>query len=140
MTDRFFVEAGLRWEKQTGASDIGADTVDTNVFAPRLSASYDLAGDGKTLVTGSYGRYYASIIQGFSDGFAGVPQQENYDLFLWNGSAYVFSNRSASAARTSRRTPISSRTTWTSSPSASSASSAAPWAPASATSTASGTT
>ena len=50
-----------------------------------------LTGDGKTLLTGSYGRYYASIIQGFSDSFANVPQQENYDLFLWNGSQYVFS-------------------------------------------------
>ena len=60
------------------------------VVAPRLSASYDLAGDGKTLLTGSYGRYYASIIQGFSDAFANVPQQENYDLFTWNGSQYVF--------------------------------------------------
>jgi hypothetical protein len=90
VTDRFFVEAGLRWEKQTGDSDIGTDTVDTNVIAPRLSASVDLSGDGKTIVTGSYGRYYSSIIQGFSDSFAAVPQQENYDLFTWNGTQYVF--------------------------------------------------
>jgi len=91
VTKRFVAEAGLRWEKQTGSSDIGAQTVDTNVFAPRLSATYDLGGDGKSLVTGSFGRYFASIIQGFSDSFANVPQQENYDLFLWNGSTYVFS-------------------------------------------------
>ncbi len=87
---RLFVEAGLRWEKQTGKSDIGAQTVDTNVIAPRLSASVDVAGDGKSLVTGSYGRYVSNIIQGFSDSFANVPQQENYDVFLWNGSTYVF--------------------------------------------------
>ena len=91
VTKRLFVEAGLRWEKQTGKSDIGAQTVDTNVIAPRLSASYDVAGDGKSLISGSFGRYYASIIQGFSDSFANVPQQENYDVFLWNGSAYAFS-------------------------------------------------
>ena len=91
LTKRFFVEAGLRWEKQTGSSDIGAQTVDTNSIAPRLSASYDLSGDGKSLITGSYGRYFASIIQGFSDSFAAVPQQENYDVYLWNGSSYVFS-------------------------------------------------
>jgi hypothetical protein len=90
VTNRFFVEAGVRWDKQTGSSDIGTVTVSTNVVAPRLSGSYDLAGDGKTLVTGSYGRYYASIIQGFSDSFANIPQQENYDLFTWNGNRYVF--------------------------------------------------
>lgn len=93
LSDRISLEAGVRYEMQTGTSDVGADTVDTRVFTPRLSGTYDLSGDGKTLVTGSYGRYYASIIQGFSDAFASVPQQTNYDNFVWNGSAYVFSNR-----------------------------------------------
>ncbi len=88
--DRVSIEAGVRWEKQTGDSDIGTDTVSTSVIAPRLSGSIDLAGDGKTLLTGSYGRYYASIIQGFSDSFANIPQQENYDLFTWNGTDYEF--------------------------------------------------
>ena len=55
--------------------------------------TYDLSGDGKTLLTGSYGRYYASIIQGFSDAFAQVAQQANYNNYMWNGSAFVFSNR-----------------------------------------------
>jgi outer membrane receptor protein involved in Fe transport len=93
LTDRISIEAGLRFEKQTGSSDVGASTVDTNAIAPRLSGTYDLSGDGKTLVTGSYGRYYASIIQGFSDAFAQVAQQANYNNYVWNGSAFVFSNR-----------------------------------------------
>ena len=117
-------------------SDIGAQTVDTNVFAPRLSASYDLSGDGKSLITGSYGRYYASIIQGFSDC---VRQRaaagELRHLSCGTAATYVFSrSRSASAARISRRTSISSPITWTKSRSASSGSSAATWAPASASS------
>jgi hypothetical protein len=78
---------------QTGSSDVGVDTVDTNVIAPRLSGAVDISGDGKSLITGSYGRYYASIIQGFSDNFAAVPQRGNYDNYAWNGSAFVFSNR-----------------------------------------------
>lgn len=90
LTSRFFLAAGLRWEKQTGESDVGVNTVDTNVISPRLSGSFDLAGDGKTLVTASYGRYYANIIQGFSDSFANVPQVANYDLYAWNGSQYAF--------------------------------------------------
>ena len=36
---------------QTGSSDIGQTTVDTTVLAPRLSGSYALTGDGKTLLT-----------------------------------------------------------------------------------------
>ena len=93
LTDRLSIEAGVRWEKQTGNSDIGAATVDANMFAPRLSGTYDLSGDGKTLLTGSYGRYYAALIQAFSDAFAQVAQQTNYNNYVWNGSAFVFSNR-----------------------------------------------
>jgi outer membrane receptor protein involved in Fe transport len=93
LTDRLSLEAGLRWERQTGSSDVGVSTVDTNVFAPRLSATYSLTEDGNRLITGSYGRYYASIIQGFSDEFAAVAQQTNYDNYVWNGSAFVFQNR-----------------------------------------------
>ena len=93
VADRISIEAGLRLEKQTGASDVGASTVDATVLAPRLSGTYDLVGDGKSLITGSYGRYYASIIQGFSDAFAQVAQQTNYNNNVWNGSAFVFSNR-----------------------------------------------
>jgi outer membrane receptor protein involved in Fe transport len=93
LLDRLTVEAGVRWERQTGKSDVGQSTVNTNVFAPRLSAAYDLVGDGKNLVTGSYGRYYSGIIQSFSDAFAQVAQQTNYNNYIWNGSAFVFSNR-----------------------------------------------
>jgi len=38
------LEAGLRIEKQTGTSDIGASTIDTSTIVPRLSGSFDLAG------------------------------------------------------------------------------------------------
>lgn len=93
LSDRVSLEVGVRLDLQTGASDVGTDTVDTTVFTPRFSGTYDMAGDGKTLIVGSWGRYYASIIQGFSDAFANVPQLTNYDNFLWDGTAFVFSNR-----------------------------------------------
>ena len=59
----------------------------------RPSAALEAETDGNRLVTGSYGRYYASIIQGFSDEFANVAQQTNYDNYVWNGSTLVFQNR-----------------------------------------------
>jgi hypothetical protein len=93
VTERFSLEAGLRFERQTGASDIGASTVSANTVAPRLSGTYDLIGDGKSLITGSYGRYYAGIILAFSDAFAQVAQQTNYDNYVWNGTTFVFQNR-----------------------------------------------
>jgi hypothetical protein len=93
LTNRFALEAGLRWERQTGTSDVGVSTVDASVLAPRLSATYDLSGDGNSLIIGSYGRYYQGIIQDFSDEFAQVAQLTNYDNYVWNGSEFVFQNR-----------------------------------------------
>jgi hypothetical protein len=81
---RLFAEAGLRYEHQTGTSDVGVDTVATNTISPRLSAGYDIAGNGTLLIVGSYGRFYQGIIQDFSDSFAGIPQQENYNNFVFN--------------------------------------------------------
>ena len=89
---RLFVEAGLRFEKQTGNSDLGTGTVDATTLSPRLSASFDLSGDGKNLIVGNVGRFYQGIIQSFSDAFGGIPQQTNYKNMVWNGSAYVLQN------------------------------------------------
>ncbi len=94
---RVSAEAGLRYERQGGTSDVGVDTVATNTIAPRLSASYALSDDGKSLLVASYGRYYDAVLQTFSDSFASVPQQENYSTYIWNGSAYVFDSTTVSA-------------------------------------------
>jgi hypothetical protein len=87
------VEAGIRIEKQTGFSDVNALTIDTFVFAPRFSASFAMTPDARTLLVGSYGRFHDGILQGFSDTFSAVPQQTNYNLFVWNGSSYDFVSR-----------------------------------------------
>jgi Carboxypeptidase regulatory-like domain len=97
---RLNVEAGVRVEKQSGHSDVDALTVDTTYFSPRVSASYAITKDSKTLGVLSYGRFQDAILQGFSDGFAAVPQQTNYDLYVWNGSTYVFDSRSEQGAST----------------------------------------
>ncbi|MBW3565186.1 MAG: TonB-dependent receptor [Acidobacteria bacterium] len=88
--DRLFFNLGVRYEEQTGESDIGRQTVDTQTISPRLSGSYDLMGDGRALVRGTYGRYYQSIIQDFSDNFAAVPQYRNFTEYIWNGTEFVF--------------------------------------------------
>lgn len=93
MGPRTNIEAGVRFERQKGHSDVDALTVDAGSIAPRISASYALTSDAKTLLIGSYGRFHDGILQGFSDGFAAVPQQTNYDLYVWNGSTYVFDSR-----------------------------------------------
>lgn len=45
---------GLRYERQTF-------TDDTNNFAPRIGFAYNVLGDNKTIVRGSYGVYYSQL-------------------------------------------------------------------------------
>ncbi len=93
ITPRLFLEGGLRYEHQSGNSDIGVDTVKASTVSPRLFASYDLRGNGKSIVLATYGRFYQFIIQNFSDNFAQIPQQGNYTTFNWNGTQFVQGNR-----------------------------------------------
>jgi hypothetical protein len=97
---RLSVEAGVRIEHQSGTSDVGAGTVDAWVYAPRVSGSFSLTSDNKTILIGSWGRFHDSILQGFSDAFSAVPQQTNYDSYTWDGSQYVFSYRNEQGAST----------------------------------------
>lgn len=87
---RLSFELGVRMEHQGGKSDVGVPTVSTTNVAPRLSMSYAVTDDAKTLVNASYGRYYDGVLQTFSDTFANVPQQENYKTYAWTGSGYTY--------------------------------------------------
>jgi hypothetical protein len=90
---RVNVNAGVRVERQSGKSDIGIRTVDTTTIAPRVSASFAATADGRTQVVASFGRYHDAILQSYSDAFAAVPQQTNYDGYAWDGTQYVFAGR-----------------------------------------------
>jgi hypothetical protein len=54
-----------------------------NHVAPRLGASYDIFGDGKTVLKGNYGRYYFNPGVGLADSVN--PNTANqYADFVWN--------------------------------------------------------
>ncbi|NIM91632.1 MAG: TonB-dependent receptor [Candidatus Aminicenantes bacterium] len=86
-TDRLTINAGFRFDRQEGripeqgegreavtVQGITYDPVVTSAFkpiawntiSPRLGLSYDITGDGKTVIKASYGRFYiANILQWF---------------------------------------------------------------------------
>jgi len=71
--NRFTFNVGLRAEKwmhygTTGDKIFSFDTT----WAPRLSASYDIMGDGKQKITAYYGRYYDPVRMDMTN-FAGSP-------------------------------------------------------------------
>ena len=85
-----FFNIGGRIDNQQADSDIGNTVIDTTTFSPRLTGVYDVFGNGKTLASAAYGRYYQFLVQDIADSvYAGVPQQANQDVFEWDGSQFV---------------------------------------------------
>lgn len=92
-----FMEAGLRYEHQKSTDDTTRTTISAGTISPGFSLSYDIFATGKSLVVGTYRRYYQFVIQNFSDQFGQNVQRGTYDNFNWNGTAYVFSNHVSAA-------------------------------------------
>jgi hypothetical protein len=62
LSDRMTVNVGLRSEVFKNYNSLGEVFVDADAeIAPRLGATYDLNGDGRTLLSAFWGRYYMPI-------------------------------------------------------------------------------
>lgn len=103
-----FAEVGLRYEHQSSNDDINRTTVSAGTISPRLSLSYDIFQTGKSLVVGTYGRFYQFVLQTFSDGFAQNAQRASYNNFNWDTTLnqYVFSSHISGAGSSATVSPI----------------------------------
>jgi hypothetical protein len=89
-----FFNIGGRVDAQTADSDVGNTVLDSTTFSPRLTGVFDVFGNGKTLASAAYGRYYQFVVQSLADAiYAGVAQQGNYDIFEWDGSQFVLTDQ-----------------------------------------------
>jgi outer membrane receptor protein involved in Fe transport len=59
--NRLTVDPGLRYEQETLNGDVISGFALKNNWAPRIGATYDATGDGRTKVYGSWGRFYARM-------------------------------------------------------------------------------
>ncbi len=79
---------GVRWDKNDATDSQGHTVADDSQFSPRLSVAYDVAGDGKFRVSGSYARYVGQIqetVAGSGASPAGSPSSYYY---AWTGQNY----------------------------------------------------
>jgi outer membrane receptor for ferrienterochelin and colicin len=78
---RLTISAGLRWDKNQGDDAGGARVVDDSKLSPRVGATYDVFGNGDTIVTGFYARYVAGIANNQADAasIGGQPAQIQFD-------------------------------------------------------------
>jgi len=58
---RFTINPGIRYEQEKMSGTIVKDWTLKNNWAPRIGATFDATGDGKTKVYGNYGKYFARI-------------------------------------------------------------------------------
>jgi Carboxypeptidase regulatory-like domain/TonB-dependent Receptor Plug Domain len=77
--ERLVIKAGVRYQRQFwhentySVTDVGGGTFsyptpsDANNIAPRIAIAYDLTGDQRTPVHGSYGVFYDNIVSGVLD-------------------------------------------------------------------------
>ncbi len=102
--DRLTVNLGFRFDNQTGTNGsssipgvpgfeniVGAldypggdPGISFNDFSPRIGATYDFSGDGKTIIRGNFARYY--------DGFNPAFTQLQNPTYVYNGAIIPYNN------------------------------------------------
>jgi outer membrane receptor protein involved in Fe transport len=70
LSDRWTVNLGLRYDKNDATDEGGATVVNDSRISPRLSATWDVKGDGSLIVNAGASRYTAAVHQLVSDGSA----------------------------------------------------------------------
>ncbi len=88
INDRLTLNLGLRYDKNDAKDQAGLATIDDYRISPRLSASYDIKGDGKIVVNAGFNRYTTSITQnqGTAGSAAGNPV---YNWYLYAGPEII---------------------------------------------------
>jgi hypothetical protein len=81
VSNRLTVNAGLRLDHVTGSHpDIGQVYKNTNL-APRLGLAFDMTGDQKTVLKGSYSQYYEGIFDDiYKRATPGIQDRIEYDV------------------------------------------------------------
>jgi hypothetical protein len=80
-TNRLTLNLGVRGDMYQGAGSSGGNVYSSNNWAPRLGAAFDLAGDNKTVLKGSYGLYYEGAqTQLFTRALPGISDYVTYEF------------------------------------------------------------
>ncbi|MCK6685085.1 MAG: TonB-dependent receptor [Thermoanaerobaculia bacterium] len=78
---------GLRYDKNDAEDSQGAKTADDSSFSPRLSATYDVKGDGSLRVMASYAQYVGQLQENQVSAGSGAGTPAIY-YWYWFGKQY----------------------------------------------------
>ena len=88
LSDKLSFNLGVRYDKNNATDAGGTKTADDSAFSPRLSASWDVRGDGKLRLSASYARYVGQVQENFAGSggtSAGSPASYYY---YWYGPQF----------------------------------------------------
>jgi hypothetical protein len=91
---------GLRYDASKSVSDIGAQNYSASTLSPRLTAMYDLKGDGSWVVSANYDIYSGLVNQGSTDNASGVGNPGAYSYTYVAGDPEKRSSWSTAAFST----------------------------------------
>ncbi len=83
--NRLSFNIGLRYDKNDGKDQSGQSVADDSKFSPRLSATYDVFGNGKVRVTGTYAQYVSKIAGGNVGDNTSAAASPSYLYWLYGG-------------------------------------------------------
>lgn len=85
-TDHWSFNVGLRYDENDAVDQAGNKTSDDSGFSPRLSAMYDMNGDGRHRISAGYNVYVSKIDNGVNDS-ASTAGSPAYFGYLYEGPA-----------------------------------------------------
>ncbi len=86
LSDKWSFNIGFRFDKNEGVDGNGNTTSDDSAISPRLTAIYDVNGDGRYRFSASYNEYVSRVVDGPATGSqsAGTPA---YIYYAYQGPA-----------------------------------------------------
>lgn len=83
LNDNFSFNIGVRYDTLDAVNSNGATVADSDAISPRLGASYDIKGDGRSVVHLAVGKYSGSAANGiFDDSSPAGNSATFYQLYL----------------------------------------------------------
>ncbi len=79
------VKPGVRWETISYVNTVGEDVATLDRWQPRFGVAWDVRGDGKTVLRGSWGRFMHPSALGLPDTYSGVVEGTEE----WYGYEYL---------------------------------------------------
>jgi outer membrane receptor protein involved in Fe transport len=80
LTEHWSFNLGVRYDKNKSVDGVGNVTSDDQAFSPRLTAIYDVRGNGRHRLSASYNKYVSRVVEGAASNASSAGVAATIDL------------------------------------------------------------